>query len=154
MKREALAGGIDYLKAMQRPLLERIGHDNLDHDTLARYGLALMIEVAEATNETSWKAWRTRPADLDRVREEWADIFAFIGVWMLLLEKMGISTEDLAREYDMKNEENHRRFNGEVEGYGLARDSGTEEFRPGVWTEYGFQLGLVDAEDQIENILK
>lgn len=114
-----LAKGLEYLRLKQKPLLEKIGHNNIEPDTLARYGLALQIEISEFVNETGWKIWKKKPADLSRVREEMADVLAFFGVWMLLLDRMGITVEELAEEYDRKNQINHDRFDGKVEDYGL-----------------------------------
>lgn len=112
-----LEEGLDTLLRLQHPFLQRLQHHNLDKDTLARYGTALMIEVAEFVNETPWKLWKEYPEELtplqkSKLVEEYADILAFMGTWLNFLELMGIDPDDVAAGYIRKVEKNHARFNG------------------------------------------
>lgn len=117
--------GLNELFEAQLPLAFRLGHGEVTKDLLAIYGNALMIEVAEFVNETPWKQWKlAEPTSLTRVQkeviaEEFADILAFLGTWIHLLNGMGIPPFALAEAYHTKTKVNHARFSGEHEGYGI-----------------------------------
>lgn len=105
--------GLASLAELQKPMLEKLDFDNTSTETLSRYGLALIIEVAEFLNECPWKSWKknpTRPADLDRIKEEFVDLLSFIGSWVTFLNLLGISTADLTLAYQRKLQENNSRF--------------------------------------------
>lgn len=107
------------LKDNQRQFLEKLDHLNTDPDTLARYGVALQIEVSEFVNELPWKVWKRKDPDVDRVVDEFADVLAFLGTWVNLLGLMGISPTRLALAYAEKTRVNQARIiDGTVPGYG------------------------------------
>ena len=107
----ALQYGLEYLESMQRPLLERLNHDNVDMDTLARYSTALMIEAAEFANEMPWKQWGSKEPSRAKILEEFVDLLHFIGTWTVLLRHYDITPEDIAEAFEQKNKINHARFN-------------------------------------------
>ena len=145
--------GLRYLRSKQLPLLEKLDHHNLDPDTLARYGNALSIEVAEFLNETPWKVWKKKEPDLDRVADEFADILAFLGTWLNLLELMGISVGRLAAAYDEKTAVNHRRLNGQVAHYGTPGGGygGSGMPEPYANGSGDVQLAFPSADDPVQN---
>lgn len=114
---EDLAAGLALLMRKQQPWLVDLGHTNVEPDTLARYGAALMIEVAEFVNELPWKLWRSRAVEQDPdltdlrslILGEWSDVLHFIGTWQALLWYFGISPEDTALAFEHKNRENQWR---------------------------------------------
>ena len=122
---EALVAGLTWLAEMQRPLLEKFGHDYVDPDNMARYGLALMMEAAEFTAETPYKTWKTYPKEGDlrfeamraRMMDEFVDLLHFVGTWVLLLRHFDIWAMDLGPAYLKKHQINQDRGNGRVEGY-------------------------------------
>ena len=115
------------LADIQADNMIRVGHTVLTQDLLAVYGQALSIEVSEFLNELPWKPWKT--ANFKTVLEnrdvrediafEFADILAFLGAWISILNTLGISPFELAEAYAEKTRINHARFAGEVEGYGV-----------------------------------
>lgn len=113
--------GLKYLMEKQRPALDRLGHYDTSPDTLARYGNALQIEVAEFVNELPWKVWKKKDPDLDRVVDEFADVLHFLGTFVSLLDLMGMTPETLATAFQTKWDENQRRFDGKVLHYGIPR---------------------------------
>lgn len=107
------------LQEAQQPLLEHFGHNNLHPDTLARYGNALMIEVAEFVNETGWKVWKPgHEPDRKKLTEEFADVLAFLGVWLNLAQLMDIDAGELAHAYAEKRDKNIRR------AFGISGEAG------------------------------
>lgn len=111
--------GLKYLMEKQRPALERLGHYATDKQTIQTYAVALQIEVSEFINELNWKPWKEKKADLDRVTDEFADCLHFIGSFVNILNLMGLSPEILAKAFQRKWDENQRRFDGQVEYYGV-----------------------------------
>lgn len=112
-----LAAGLALLMRKQTPFLVDLGHNNDDPDTLARYGAALMIEVAEFVNELPWKIWRSRAVESDpdmtdlraSVLHEWVDVLHFIGTWQALLWHFSITPEEAARAFQATNLRNAER---------------------------------------------
>lgn len=108
--------GLQFLHEVQEPMIVAFGHDNVDPDTLARYAAALMIEVAEFSNEVPWKVWATTEKDLSAadvraaVAEEFADVLHYVGSWVVLLGLMGLSRSDLTAAFLEKNLRNRERF--------------------------------------------
>lgn len=105
--------GLEALGDLQRPMLERLDYYDTSTETLSRYGLALIIEVAEFLNEAPWKAWKkdpTKPADLDRITEEFVDMLSFIGSWVCFLRLLGIEPHNVVHAYQKKLNENNIRF--------------------------------------------
>lgn len=79
-------------------------------DDIARYGLCLVIEAAELVNSLPWKRWARHPSDLEKSKEEFADLLCFIGSIVGLFNDLGISTKELAKAYSDKIEDNRKRF--------------------------------------------
>ena len=101
------------LAELQKPMLEKLEFDNTSTETLSRYGLALIIEVAEFLNETPWKMWKKgggKAYDTDRMKEEFADLLSYLGSWINFLVMLGISIEDMAEAYQHKRVETYVRF--------------------------------------------
>lgn len=103
-------GGISALAELQRPSIEKLGYLNDSTEAMSRYGLSLIIEVAEFLNETPWKAWKTKEPDTDRMTEEFVDMLCFIGSWVNLLGVLGISPAHISNAYRRKLIENNARF--------------------------------------------
>lgn len=113
-----LALALAFLRDRQIETAVRLGDYNTDKDTLARYGNALLLEVAEFVNETPWKKWKDKPIDPDRLKDEFADVLHFIGTWMYILDLWGITATEIALAFIEKNNRNHRRLDGEEAYYG------------------------------------
>lgn len=107
---EEIRAGLSALRDVQRPLLENIGFYTADTETMSRFGLALIIEIAEFVNETPWKDWKRREADPSRMVEEFSDVLAFLGAWVALLDLIGIDATTLSAAYMKKLNENRVRF--------------------------------------------
>lgn len=87
-------------------------------DNIRTYALALFIELGEFIQEFDWKPWKeARGIDRGRITDEFADILAFLGIFLVYMSRMGISMEDLAARYVVKTQVNIARFIGEVPGY-------------------------------------
>lgn len=117
--KHALFIGLDTLGRLQTPILEQLGYDNVETETLSRYGLGLAIEVGEFLNETPWKAWKTRsgaPMNRDRVLEEFADMMLFVGAWINFLVLLGIPVAELSGAIGDMFDGNYIRFGLEKEG--------------------------------------
>lgn len=109
----AIWNGLAELAEAQQPLLDHFGHNTIHPDNLARYGNALMIEVAEFVNETGWKVWKPGfEPDCAKLKEEFADVLAFLGVWINLLKLHDLTPGDLAAAYVEKRDKNVRRALG------------------------------------------
>ena len=69
---------------------------------------AAIQELAEAREEFSWKPWATDPpfVNRDRVRDEVIDALHFLGNMLTIL---GVDDDELAAEYQRKQEINRRR---------------------------------------------
>jgi len=87
----------------------------LTEDVLRTYTLALMVEVGEFIQTLNWKPWRKihkQPSDAQRIKvlDEFADILAFIGVLLTILDAYGFSVHDIANAYSRKERTNMERF--------------------------------------------
>lgn len=105
--------GLESLGELQEYMLRKLEFHDTTTETLSRYGLALIIELAEFLNETPWKKWKrksTAPANKDRMMEEFADFLSFLGAWVGFMGLMGMSAEDISRAYQRKLRENNERF--------------------------------------------
>jgi dimeric dUTPase (all-alpha-NTP-PPase superfamily) len=107
---QAVQDGLQALLDLQRPLIERLGYYENTTEVMSRYGMGLIIEVAEFLNECPWKSWTIKESDATRMKEEFADLLSFIGAWIALLDLIGISPNDLAKAYQEKRMENEHRF--------------------------------------------
>ena len=84
------------------------------------YCLALFVELGEFVNELAWKPWKPdKKVDTAKVKDEFADMLAFLGVILVLLKQLHpeLTTTALATAYLHKSRLNIARFIGTVEGY-------------------------------------
>lgn len=89
-------------------------------ENFAVYALSLHDEVGEFVRELGWKPWKKAvPVDRERAADEFADILAFLGLFIHYLDKLGIDPWDLATQYQKKSRVNIERMHGRVEGYGV-----------------------------------
>jgi NTP pyrophosphatase (non-canonical NTP hydrolase) len=102
---EALA----LLRDEAKPTLEAFSTED-PRDHIARYGLCLVLEAAELVNSLPWKRWAKHPPDIEKSKEEFADLLCFIGSLVGLFETLGVSVVDLTEAYLTKIEENRERF--------------------------------------------
>lgn len=81
-------------------------------DTIRTYVLATIIELAEFIQTLPWKPWRTSVKEIDdkKILDEFADILAFIGVLITILNNMGYSPDQIADAYIKKEHINIDRF--------------------------------------------
>jgi len=82
--------------------------------SVGTFTLALMVECAEFLQLWNWKPWKKVDKafkELD-VLDEFADILAFVGVLMTILETKNISPQEIARAYAHKVEVNAQRMLG------------------------------------------
>lgn len=82
-----------------------------DKDTLRTYVLALFVELGEFIQTLDWKPWRNVPdKSQEIICDEFADILAFVGVLITVLNARGISTRAIAEAYKQKEFVNVSRF--------------------------------------------
>jgi dimeric dUTPase (all-alpha-NTP-PPase superfamily) len=88
---------------------------------------ALVAEILELANELGWKSWKPRQAlDRERVVDEWADCFAFMGtLTAYIISQVGVYPEELIEAYFTKLNENHRRFDARDRVLEVPQDVGT-----------------------------
>jgi hypothetical protein len=87
-------------------------------DQIRTYFLALQVEWAELLQELPWKPWKNfKHPDLSKTSDEFADVLAFLGVALILLDSFGMSPLILARAYLHKTEVNIERLTGRTSGY-------------------------------------
>ena len=81
-------------------------------DTLRTYVLALVGEAVEFIQEFDWKPWRhkNKVEDGAKILHEFADIIAFVGVLITLLEARGFTPEEITNAYIDKEHTNVSRF--------------------------------------------
>jgi hypothetical protein len=81
-------------------------------DALRTYVLATIVELAEFVQTLPWKPWRTSVKVIDdkKVLDEFADILAFIGVLITILNNMGYSPDQITDAYILKEHININRF--------------------------------------------
>lgn len=80
-------------------------------DTVRTYVLALYVELGEFIQTLNWKPWRSKPQEpKERILDEFADIIAFVGVLITILNALGYSPEDLTDAYRKKEYTNISRF--------------------------------------------
>jgi hypothetical protein len=100
LQRETYGYGSQYQLALLEP---KIMADYLDWNQTAA-----VQELAEVREEFSWKPWATDTSfvNRDRVRDEIIDVLHFLGN---MLTVMGVTDDELAEEYQKKQEINRRR---------------------------------------------
>lgn len=100
---------LEALSAEAKPTLVAFATGD-DRDDIARYGLCLVLEAAELVNSLPWKRWARHPADIEKSKEEFADMLCFIGSLVGLFDRLGVSVSELTLAYTKKVEENRDRF--------------------------------------------
>lgn len=87
-------------------------------DVLRTYVLALIVEAGEFIQTLDWKPWRKndRVTDMDKTVDELADIIAFVGMIILVLNSMGVSTDEISAAYLRKELINVKRFEAAARG--------------------------------------
>ena len=83
----------------------------LEKDVLRTYVLALMVELGEFIQTMDWKPWRVKTRATDEIiLDEFADILAFIGVLLTILNANGLRPKAVAEAYGKKEHVNVARF--------------------------------------------
>lgn len=98
-------------KAFDDDLCRRRNLQNLDQETwIQKEILAIIAELGELLNETSYKWWKNpKPLNWEKVKEELVDILHFFTSTCI---KMDITSQELFEAYRIKNQENFARQNG------------------------------------------
>jgi dimeric dUTPase (all-alpha-NTP-PPase superfamily) len=80
---------------------------------------AIVVELSELMQELDWKPWKQKGiVDKAKVREEMADVIAFIGVLLdNIIAHTEITLEEIAVIFARKTELNIARANGAIENY-------------------------------------
>ena len=88
------------------------GYDMGSQDAIRTYALSIVCETMELIQELNWKPWKKTKKEIDRekVKKEFADIIAFIGVLTTILKTYGIEPEELGRAYAEVERDNVKRF--------------------------------------------
>lgn len=119
--RNRLALGLSVLKMVQEgtsALVPGCITEEVTKDQLKEVYVATSVEFAELMQELNWKSWKpTFVEDKELVAKEFADILAFLGLFMVYLDKLGVNTDELAEAYVQKTKLNVDRFIGNVAGY-------------------------------------
>lgn len=112
---QVLAEGLDVLCGTQEDvsgLVPGATDTPMTQDQVATYTLALLQEVHEFGNELGWKPWKENGFNPERAADEFADILAFLGLFIHLLDQSGVSPQMLADAYRKKSINNVGRFLG------------------------------------------
>jgi NTP pyrophosphatase (non-canonical NTP hydrolase) len=77
----------------------------------------MIVELGEFIQALGWKPWRNdnRDHSQEKVLDEFADILAFLGVLITILQSHGITIDDIADAYIDKIVVNMNRFIGKLE---------------------------------------
>ncbi len=128
-----LAIGLEELVDMQRVVSGLIpGHisDEPTNDQIMFACFALQGEIFELAQELGWKSWKKNKelttTQQRVIAEEFADILAFLGYLMVLMQnRTGLTTTQLGDAYFEKSSKNIRRFLGKSgeEGYEQVAES-------------------------------
>jgi len=88
-----------------------------DKDVLRTYVLATFVELAEFIQVLPWKPWRESVSGInsEKLLDEFADILAFIGVLITILNNIGFTPYNIADAYIKKERINIERFKIEHE---------------------------------------
>jgi len=87
-------------------------------DQIRTYILAATVELMEVLQELPWKPWKNyKPVDKKRVVDEFADVLAFLGIILIMLESHGITADMIARGYAKKSVVNINRLTGQETNY-------------------------------------
>lgn len=126
-ERILLACGLGQLAALQLIVSGMVPGaitDEVTNEQVTTTCFALSGEIFELAQELGWKNWKKNPKLTPRqvadIAEEFADVMAFLGMLLNLIERRtGLSWDDLAGAYFAKSEKNIQRFLGESgeEGY-------------------------------------
>lgn len=90
-----------------------------NEENFRTYALALHDEIGEFVRELGWKPWKKpTPINKERVSDEFADLLAFLGLFIHYMRDLGIDPYTLALQYAEKSRVNIDRMHGKVDGYG------------------------------------
>lgn len=106
----ALQAGLQHLVERQRVVSQALDPTlfeggQVDKEQVGTIFAALITETTELLQELEWKPWKksAKTPDPNRVADEFADILAFLGVAMLVIEEQtGLGPEALAAAYQAK----------------------------------------------------
>lgn len=81
-------------------------------ENIQTFVLAAIVELTEFIQELNWKPWKqiNKEVDYDKVVSEFADVLAFIGTLLVLLDSMGVDPQQVAAAYIEKELINVERF--------------------------------------------
>lgn len=104
---------LDKIFEKQGEFMQRLGVVSPKKENLITAFTGLVVEAAEALQETDWKPWKKTPKLINKQKalEELVDCFHFLVELFILL---GFSHEDLYNAYMKKMDVNHKR---QEEGY-------------------------------------
>lgn len=122
-----IKNGLDALVKIQKRVSGLAGaipkpDEDVSNSLVTSTCFALQGEIFELAQELGWKYW-ANPKEMDhesvtKVADEFADVLAFLGLLVYLLERRtGLSSEDLLVAYLKKTDKNVERFLGKVSGY-------------------------------------
>lgn len=124
-----LVAGLRHLVEVQRQVSGMVPGtitEEVTNEQVTTSAFALNGEVFELAQKLGWKPWKANKASFAHeeaydIAEEYADILAFLGLFTnYVLQRTGLTIEELAEAYQQKTEKNIRRFEGkEGEGYGF-----------------------------------
>ena len=111
---DSVGGGnrdrLEIIFGLQRDLagvMRRDGYPEGQEERVSALSTAIMHEAVELQRTTNWKWWKTPSEfDVDAAREELVDIWHFVIQASL---ELGLSPDDILREYRRKNEINRER---------------------------------------------
>ena len=94
----------------QKELDDRImkERNNGNHVSIQDKCRAMLHEVVELENETSWKWWKKKEENKEAMKEELIDILHF---WASIANQLGIDSKQIHEIYMKKNQVNHERQN-------------------------------------------
>ncbi len=109
----SLVNGLAFLCDTQKAVSGLVpGALELSKENISVYGTALLSEVMEFINELGWKPWKNIERNHDKIVDEFADILAFLGLFVNYLDDIGLTPDKLTEAYTAKTKENIDRFNG------------------------------------------
>jgi hypothetical protein len=119
---KAVEGGLRALLEMQKEVSGAFGaipegDGPPGKRDFAEAALALFVEWGEFVNALEVKPWKKASRSRGAVVGEFADVLAFLGLSLVLLDRAGMGPEALAAAYVAKSSVNLERAAGAVAGY-------------------------------------
>lgn len=113
--------GLRTLVANQLIIRKIMEGDNLpsDKNIVRTVSFALIGEILELSNELGWKPWRGSAApSKEKILDEFADVTAYYATLAsIVMDRCGVSSDELAEAYMRKLYINLDRARGNVPGY-------------------------------------